>query len=324
MRKKGHGTWGDGRGTGLRFTIYGLKFFTLPLFILLSSSVLSQELRCNVEVISQKLQTTDAKVFKTLQTSIFEFMNNRKWTSDVFQPDEKIECSMFINVTEELGSNRYRAQVNIQSSRPVFNSDYNSVLLNHADKDWVFEYSEFQPLDFNENDYISNLTSMLAFYAYIIIGLDYDAFSLNGGTPYYQKAQSVVNTVPSNLTSENAPGWKAFDSDKNRYWIAENLLNPRYAPIRESLYQYHLQGLDAMYEDANKGRLVILNCVRRISEVAEEYPTAMLVKMFFNAKSEELISLFSGAPPNEKVNAVQLLYKSDPINSSKYARIMKQ
>ncbi|GIV34314.1 MAG: DUF4835 domain-containing protein [Chitinophagales bacterium] len=298
-----------------------LFFFFLPVFF---SPASAQELRCKVEVISKKLQTTEAKVFKTLETSVFEFMNNRKWTNDFFKEEEKIECSLFINVTEELGANRYRAQVNILSSRPVFNSDYNSVILNHSDKDWVFEYSEFQPLDYNENEFTSNLTSMLAFYAYLIIGLDYDAFSLNGGTPYFQKAQTIVNNIPSGLSSDVAPGWKAIDSDKNRYWIVENLLNPRYAPIRQALYEYHLQGLDVMYEDAAKARLVILNAVRKVGEVAEEYPTALLVRMFFNAKSEELIQIFSGAPPNEKVTILQVLYKADPVNSSKYARIMKQ
>jgi len=296
--------------------LFSLLFFTQAAF--------GQELNCKVEITSAKLQTTDPKVFQTLKTSVYEFMNNRKWTNDVFKPEEKIECSMFINVTEEVATNVFRAQVNIQSSRPVFNSDYNSVLLNHVDKDWVFEYTEYQPLEFNENDFISNLTSMLAYYAYLIIALDYDSYSLYGGTPWYQKAQTIVNTIPSNLSSEQAPGWKPFDNDKNRYWIIDNLLNTRYSPVREALYQYHRQGMDVMYENMNNGRQVVLNGIRKVAEVAEEYPNAMAIKIFFNAKSEELVSLFTGAPPNEKANAVQLLYKADPTNSSKYARIMKQ
>lgn len=316
----------------LKFEVLSQKFFSrkhmhlllsLALFLFMPAFSNAQELNCKVEIISKKLQTTDPKVFKTLETAIFEFMNTRKWTNDVFKVEERIECSIFINVTEESGVNVFRAQTNIQSSRPVFNSDYNSVLLNYADKDWVFEYKEFETLEFTENDFRSNLTSMLAFYAYVIIGLDYDSYFMNGGTPYYQKAQTVVNNVPSGLSSDIAPGWKPFDNDNNRYWIIDNLLNTRFSPIRESLYLYHRTGMDVMYDNPGNGRQVILNCLRQVSEVAEEYPNAPFIKLFFSAKSEELINIFAGAPPNEKANAVQLLYKCDPANNGKYAKIMK-
>ncbi len=183
---------------------------------------------------------------------------------------------------------------------------------------------EYQPLEFNENDFISNLTSMLAYYAYVIIGLDYDSYSLDGGTPYYQKAQTIVNTIPSNLSSDVAPGWKAFDNDRNRYWIIDNLLNVKYNPVREAIYLYHRQGLDVMYDNPNNGRQVLLNSLTKVGEVAGEYPNAIGIKLFFNAKSEELINIFAGAPPNEKANAIQVLYKADPTNSSNYAKIMKQ
>lgn len=298
--------------------------FILSCFLLIFGlQCFAQELKCTVQINAQKLQTTEARVFKTLESHAFEFMNNRKWTDDVFLNEEKIECSVFINITEELGTDKFRAQVSIQSSRPAFNSAYNTVLLNFADKDWVFNYVEYQPLDFNENAYISNLTSMLAFYAYIIIGLDYDSYSLKGGTPYFVKAQSVVNNVPSNLSSEDAPGWKPFDSNRNRYWLVENLLSSKYEPIREAYYQYHIQGLDVMSEDIKSGRQVILNTLKNVEKVASDYPNSMLLKVFFDAKSEELISIFSDASPTEKSTAVQLLYKSDPGNSSKYAKIMK-
>ena len=292
---------------------YKLSHFLLSLFFtLLSLETFPQELNCKVEITSQKLQATDPKVFQTLKSSVYEFMNTRKWTNDVFKIEERIECSVFINVMEETSVNVYKAQVNIQSSRPVFSSDYNSVLLNHVDKDWVFGYTEYQPLEFNENDFISNLTSMLAYYAYLIIGLDYDSYSLDAGTPYYQKAQTIVNTIPSNISSDLAPGWKAFDNDKNRYWIIDNLLNVKYNPVREAIYLYHRKGLDVMYENTNNGRQVILNCLTKVGEVAEEYPNAVGIKIFFNAKSEELINIFAGAPPNEKANAVQVLYQGRP------------
>jgi len=311
----------------LKFGVSSLKLlprifiFLLP--VLSSLPAFSQELKCNVTITAVKLQATEPKIFKTLETSVFEFLNDRKWTNDTYRAEEKIECSMFINVTEELGANIFRAQITIQSSRPVFNSDYSTVLLNHADNEWVFEYTEFEPLNFNENDFISNLTSVLAYYAYVIIGLDYDTYSLNGGTQYFQKAQAIVNSIPTNINSELAKGWKPFEGDKNRYWLVDNLLSARFTPVRESLYLYHRQGLDVMYEDMNTGRQAVLNCLRKIGEVAEEYPTAVLIKVFFTAKSQELVKIFKGAPPNEKANAVQLLYKADPSNSANYAKIMK-
>lgn len=300
------------------------SFFFVFLFAV-TAPVLSnaQELKCTVEIIAQKLQTTDVKVFQTLETAIFEFMNTRKWTNDQYRTEERIECSIFINVTEESSANIFRAQVNVQSSRPVFNSDYNSVVFNFADKDWIFEYKEFEPLEFSDNDFRSNLTAMLAYYAYLIIGLDYDTYSLNGGTPYFQKAQAVVNSIPSNMSSDVAPGWRPFENVNNRYWIVDNLLNTRFSPIRESMYLYHRTGMDVMYDNLPNGRQVVLNCLRQIGEVASEYPNSPFIRLIFNAKSEELINLFSAAPPNEKANAVQLLYKCDPVNSGKYGKIMK-
>lgn len=331
MRSKGRGTGNGGRGKVIlsgveawrRQRQWAAAVGSALLLVLFTPALSGQELNCKVEITSAKLQTADPKIFQTLKTSVYEFMNNRKWTNDNFRMEERIECSMFINVTEETNVNVFKAQVNVQSSRPVFNSDYQTVLLNHIDKEWVFEYTEFQPLDFNENDFISNLTSMLAYYAYLIIGLDYDCYSLNSGTPFYQKAQTIVNTVPSNLSSDIVPGWKPFDNDKNRYWIIDNLLNVQYAPLREALYLYHRKGLDVMYDNPNNGRQVILNSLSKVGEVAEEYPNAIGIKLFFNAKNEEIVNIFAGAPPNEKAAAVQILYKADPSNNTKYAKIMK-
>jgi len=293
------------------------------LFSVMSTVSFSQELNCSVEILSQKLQRTEAQVFKTLEQSIYEFMNNRRWTDDIYKIEERIECSLFINITEELGSGIYRATASIQSSRPIFNSSYNSVLLNYSDRDWVFQYTEYLPLEYQETGYLSNLTSMLAYYAYLIIAMDYDTYSLNGGAPYYLKAQNVVNNVPSNLSSEIAPGWKPFDSNRNRYWVVENALNPKFLPEREAFYLYHLKGMDIMYDDVKAGRQSIMTCLRKVASVAEDSPNGMLVKLFFDAKSDELISIFKAAAPSEKAAAVQLLYKSDPGRSSDYAKIMK-
>lgn len=298
-------------------------YLLLFLIQFLSLQAVSQELNCTVKINTQRLQITEARVFQTLENHVYEFLNNRKWTDDVFKNEERIECSIFINVTEELSSDKFRAQVNVQSSRPTFHSSYNTVLFNYADKDWVFNYTEFQPLDFNENAFITNLTSMLAFYAYVIIGMDYDSYSLKGGTPYFVKAQSIINNVPSNLGSENAPGWKPFEGNRNRYWLIENLLNSRFDPLRSAYYQYHLQGMDVMYENIKSGRQVILSTLKNLEQLATEFPNSMLLKVFFDAKSEEIINIFSQASPSEKSTAVQLLYKTDPVNSSKYSKIMK-
>jgi len=287
-------------------------------------STQAQELNCQVQVITPKLQTADPKIFKTLETSIYDFMNSRKWTSDIFEPEERIECSILINITEELSIDKFKAQVSIQSSRSVHNSSYNSVVINHVDKDWVFQYAEYQPLEFNENVFISNLTSMLAFYAYFIIGMDYDTYSLKGGTPYFTKAQAIVNSIPPNLGKDEAPGWKPFDGNRNRYWIVENLLKSRYEPFRSVAYKYHLQGLDMMYENPKVARQVITSALKTLKEPVEENPNAMIVQLFFNAKAEELVNIYSGASPPEKAAIVQLLNQLDPTNKQKYQQIMKK
>ena len=197
------------------------------------SALQAQELQCGVNVSAPQLRVADPKIFKTLETAIYEFMNNRTWTGDKFKAEEKIRCEINITITDELSIDRFRAQVAIQSSRPLYNSDYQTVTFNWVDKDWEFSYVEYQPLEFNENIVLNNLTSMLAYYAYIIIGLDYDSFALNGGTTYLQKAQKIVNN------SQNAceKGWKPYDGIRNRYWLTDNLMNPRFAGYREAFYK---------------------------------------------------------------------------------------
>lgn len=293
-------------------------YAVLWLLMLTPLTGIAQELNCKVTVLTQRLQTADPRVFKTLETAIFEYMNNRKWTSDVFQPHERIECNILINVTDEIGTNTYKATASIQVARPGFNSSYNSPTLNHSDKEWVFEYVEFQPIIFNENSYTDNLSSLLAYYAYLVIGLDYDTYSLKGGTPYFQKAQTILNNVPTN---ENIPGWRPFDSQRNRYWIIENLLNPRYDVMREVSYQYHRQGIDLMYENVTNGRQVILNSLQKMEKLVTDFPNTMVFQMFFNSKREELINMFSGASPNEKNTAINLLKKIDATNQDKYDAI---
>jgi len=282
----------------------------------------SQELNCQVQVIVPKLQTADPKIFKTLETSIYEFMNNRKWTSDVFAPHERIDCSILINITDELSSDKFRAQMTVQASRTVYNSSYKTVVFNHIDKDCVIEYVEYQPLEFNETQYLSNLTSMLAFYANIILGLDYDTFGDHGGTPYFLKAQEIVNNIPTNISTELTPGWRAFESNRNRYWLVENLLNAKYDAVRKVYHEYHLQGLDIMYENLMLGRTKVFSSLKILETIHSEYPNAFLLTIFFNAKADELVSMYSNAPPADKTKVVPLLSKMDATNISKYTRIL--
>jgi hypothetical protein len=287
------------------------------LFILQSTFVYSQELICNVNVTSSKIQSSDKQKFSTLQSSIREFMNNRKWTNELFKDDERIECNISINILEELTTDKYRASINIQSSRPVFNSSYYSPLLTYIDEEFNFEYTEYQTLEFNENSHISNLTSVLAYYAYIIIGLDYYTFSLEGGASYLQKAKDIVNN--SQNTAES--GWKAFESNKNRYWLAEELLDAKYSEFRSCLYNYHRNGLDIMYDDSEKGRAAISESLEYLRKVKRQNPTAFILRVFFDAKSSEIANIYSDAFQDEKTRIISLLTELDPTNISKYNKI---
>jgi len=293
------------------------KYLILFFFVSVITSV-AQELNCKVQVLSQQVQGTDKRVFTTLQTAIFEFMNNKKWTTDAFKLDERIDCSILINVTERPSTDVFIATIQVQSRRPVFKSSYNSVLLNYNDNDFQFTYLENQPLEFNENQFTSNLTSVLGFYAYMIIGMDYDTFSPSGGTNYLQKAQNVVN----NAQSASEPGWRAFESNKNRYWLITNMLDAPFVNIRSCMYNYHRKGLDEMVTNKEGGRANILEALESLRKVHQARPLSFAMQVFFNAKSDEIINIFSGAFADEKSKVMTLLNDIDPTNSNKYQKIM--
>ncbi len=295
--------------------------FIVLLAVFSITKITAQELSCQVQVVHQQIQGTNDQVFQTLQNAIYEFMNNRKWTDHVFGIDERIECSIMINLTEQSGSDRFTGTLSVQSRRPIFNTAYNSVLLNYQEgtNDFQFRYIENEPLEFNENAHLSNLTSVLAFYAYIIIGLDYDTFSNMGGTPYFQKAQQIV----SNAQSASEPGWKAYEGLENRYWMAENLLDDVYSPLRKCLYRYHRLGLDVMSEKTDVGRAEIAESIRMLQKVHRAKPTSFLLKLFFTAKSDEIIDIFSQSYDMEKTKVVNVLKEIDPANGSEYEKILK-
>jgi hypothetical protein len=277
----------------------------------------AQELNCQVQVLSQQIAGSDKRAFEALQTAIFEFMNNRKWTNETFKLEERIDCSILINLTDKVSSDEYKGTFQVQSRRPVFKSSYNSVLLNYNDNDFQFKYVENQPIEFNDNSFTGNLPAMLGYYAYLIIGLDYDSFSLNGGTPYLQKALSIVNTAQD----ASEPGWKAYENNKNRYWMINNLMDASFVPLRECYYTYHRKGLDAMVDNKEAGRAVIAESIESLKKVHAAKPLSFNMQVFFNAKSDEIINIFSGAFTDEKAKIVNTLNEIDPTNSNKYAKI---
>jgi hypothetical protein len=276
-----------------------------------------QELNCTVNVNSQQVQQSDRRIFETLQKAIYEFVNNTKWTNEQFQLTERIECSMFINITSRT-SDEFKATIQVQSRRPIYKTSYNSTVINNNDVDFEFKYIEFQPLQFSESTMLSNLTSVLAFYSYMIIAIDYETFSPNGGEVYFQKAMAIVN----NSQGAVEKGWKQFESTSNRYWFIENFLNPRFKLMRESYYKYHRLGLDVMTADMESGRLAITETLENIKKVRQDQQNALLLRLWFNAKSDELVNIYSTAFPDVKAKVVAILSETDPGNATKYKKIL--
>ena len=292
-----------------------LVLILLSLFSLLKTN--AQELNCSVDVNTQQVQSSDKRIFETLKNSMYEFLNNKSWTGYDYKLNERIECSILLTVNERNGD-QFNGTLTIASQRPVYNSTYNTVLLNTVDKDIDFSYVEYQPLDFNENTFTSNLTSILAYYAYIIIGLDFDSFTLNGGSQFFQVAQNIVN-VAQNSSNK---GWRYTENRKNRYWLVENLTNPAYDPIHKFFYEYHLKGLDMMYEDPDKGRANILKSLNYLQETKRQRAGLLILQLIADAKRDEIVNVFSKGSTAEKSQAVTIMKDLDPSHSSTYQKIL--
>ena len=293
------------------------------LSLTISSNIIAQELKCNIQINSQKIQGTNRNIYQTLQTALYEFLNNTSWTNHIYGIDERIECNFVINLNEQSGSDEYNATLQVQARRPVFNSSYYTTTLNFLDNSFDFRYVEFTKLEFSENTHFSNLTSVLAYYVYIILGIDYDTYSLYGGTEYYLKAEKIMN----NAQSAPERGWKAYEGNrKNRYWIVENILNEKYKPVREVLYRYHRLGLDIMSEKVVEGRAETVECMATLQKVFRDKPDPYLVfmQLFFDAKNDEFVNLFSESFPSEKARIVNILTEIDNANASKYKAILEQ
>jgi len=295
------------------------KLLFLLLVILSSLNLKSQELRCNIQVVSQQIQGTNKQVFRTMQTAVYEFVNNRSWTDHIYDQDEKIECNILINLTDQISSDEFKGTMQIQARRPVFNSSFNTVLLNFKDNDIHFKYAEYQALDYNESNTPTSLTALLAYYANIIVGLDYDSFALEGGTPYFTKAEAIVNK----MQNAKYPGWKSFESKSNRYWLIENILNNSYRPVRECIYRYHRLGLDRMSDKLTDGRSEIAESLRLLQKAHRAKPGSFILQIFFDAKADELVKIFTESFNDEKKRAYNILSDIDPANLNKYKKILK-
>ena len=297
-----------------------MKYLLTIILIFIYSNIFSQELICNVRVLANQIQSSDKQKFNTLQEDIREFINNRKWTNEVFQTEERIEFSIMININEELSSDEYKGTIQIQYSRPVYNSSYSSPIFNYIDEDFQFKYIQFNKIEFNENNHTSNLSSVLSFYVYTIIALDYYSYSVDGGSYYMQKAQNIVN----NAQGAQERGWKAYESNKNRYWIAEEILDAKYSSFTEVLYNYHRNGLDNMFEDNQKGRGAITESLELLRKIKRQNPTTFILQLFFDAKSSEITNIYSNAFSDEKARILNLLTELDPSNISKYNKIKEE
>jgi hypothetical protein len=293
-----------------------VRKYIAVILIFISSIANAQELQCSVSVVSPSVQGTNKKVFETLQTAIREFMNGQKWTNNVFSPEERIECSVLINIKEIKSVDDFTGTIQVQVRRPVYNSAYSSVLLNYLDQDFSFKYVEFEPLIYNPNSFDSNLVGVLAYYAYLIIGVDYDTFSNLGGTKYIELAEQVVSRAQSAVEK----GWKSFESKRNRYWLVENYLNEYHRPLRECMYQYHRLGLDKMSDKPENGRKEVLSALEKLQKVHRQKPGSFAMQVFFDAKGDEIINIFSESFSMEKGRVIDVLTEIDPVNASKYKK----
>jgi hypothetical protein len=293
------------------------NFFLLLFALAFFAPAGAQELEVKVTINTPKLQTADPRVFETLRTSIQEFMNNQKWTEDKYEQLERIRVDIVMTITKELNNNTFEADFSLQSTRPVFNATYETPLFKHQDKEVTFSYQEFQPLEYSQSTFTDNLTFVLAFYANIVIGLDYDSFSPFGGEAYFQAAQDIVNRVPPNVAS-NVPGWRSVENNRNRYWLVENLLSPRIRPMRQAIYDYHRQGLDMMYQDPYAARAVMTLALESLSGVNQNYPNSVIMQTFANTKSDEIIEIYKAAAPQEKNSVIRVMERVDPPRASNY------
>ena len=303
-----------------RILLLSLAFFP-------ASLLSAQEINAKVTVISSRISTkVDKRIFTTLQNQLSNLISNRKWTEDNFKTNEKIEVNFVLNLDREVEANVYGASLTIQAARPVFNTSYQSPLVNWQDNDVVFRYVEFQPIEYNESRISgseplnSNLTAVFAYYVNIILGLDYDSFSPAGGDKFFKKALFIVNNAPQ---GRNISGWSQFDGLRNRWWLAENFTNTRYALFHDAIYQFYRNSLDQFYEKETEAREQMLNVINTINTYNSSNQNTMMLQFFMQSKSDELVQVFKKGSPDQKQRALAILQKIDITNANKYADQLK-
>lgn len=293
-----------------------MRRYLLVLLFILSGVSNAQELNCTVEFNTSQVAATNQQIFKTLQKSLVEFINNTKWTDKVYKPNEKINCSFFFNITSFDNVNQFTGSLQVQASRPVFNSSYTTSILNLNDKEVNFSYNEFQVLSFNPNGFDSNLISVIAFYANMIIAFDSDSFALEGGNKALETALSIVNLAQQ--TQEK--GWMST-GNQNRYYLVNDMISPMYSSVRKAIYEYHLEALDKMVDDAKNAKLNFVKSIKTLSEVSRSRPNAYLTRVFFDAKADEIVSVLKDGPKIDNKEVVDILNQLSPTNSSKWSQI---
>lgn len=298
------------------------KLILLFSLIFASGITFAQELNCQVSIITDnklEVTTVEQEIFAQLEQTIYELMNNTQWTKDKFKVEERINCNLQLQISSIPSSGTYSGSLQVQSTRPALNSNYNTTLFNYLDKDVTFNFSRGAILSYTSTQYRDNLTSILAFYAYFIIGMDYDSYSLNGGTKYFSEAQQIV----LNAQNGGGSGWKSNERNKrNRYWLVDNILHELFSPLRECNYEYHRKGIDKLNEDQVAARKGIYDGLNKLVKVVATRPNSLNLLNFVQAKSKELQNLYETAEAKEKTEIVNLLKRIDPANSSKYQEIL--
>ena len=279
----------------------------------------AQELNSRVQILAPNISNIHKKNLDVLQNTIRDFLNNNKWTNETYLPQERVECNFVITITGWDGSSAYSAEAQIQSSRPVYGSSYYSTLLNISDKDFNFNYNDGQTLDFSDQNFLNNLSSLLGYYAYTIIGLDRDSFSNLGGTPFYAKAQNVLNVAQT----AGSKGWKAFDGLRNRFWLNENLLNNSFKGLRNFIYDYHLNGLDVLQDNPTNGSKKIIAMLPALQQMDKQKLGSIFPNVYFASKADEITNVLSASDPQNRIKAYNLLSEIDPANISKYEALKK-
>lgn len=292
------------------------KILQIVVFLFAVVQLNAQELNCSITVNADKIPGSNKQIFTTLENALNEFVNQKRWTSSNYKPQERIDCNLTITILEQSGGD-FKGHIQIQSSRPIFNSSYLTPVFNFKDDDFSFHYAEFEPLQFNENTFESNLVSVVSFYVYTILGFDADTFSLNGGTAHFTKAQDIVVQAQQS----GYVGWNQNDGTGTRFNLIDNLLSPTYSLFRSTLYDYHLKGLDAMSQDKKKAKQKIANSIESLKSIFDMRPNAFLLRVFMDSKATEIVSIFSDGPNFDTFKLKEDLLKISPINAAKWNEI---